>query len=252
MSSDEGAVVKRTRKTTAWVAVAQGKRVCSTGAPCRVLGCRLCCRTFGGLSGRGRSGKVDVRRLMSLGPELKFLETYQNFFVDSTIEVPATGQLNLIPQASNSTSRIGRKVVITSIKQQLQFTHTELNGDGCVIYGYVVLDRQCNGAAATPTDVFVLAGSAYCLLRPDQEDRFVILHKYMLESNPPLANVPFCRAVEWETECNIPIEFDSSVATGAITSIRSNNLFLIFGLHPTNADDAIKVDGVTRVTFRDD
>ena len=52
-------------------------------------------------------------------------------------------------------------------------------------------------------------------------------------------------------KCNIPIEFSST--TGALTEIKSNNLFLLAGCQggTDNSNGAIQMTGVVRIRFTD-
>lgn len=53
---------------------------------------------------------------------------------------------------------------------------------------------------------------------------------------------------EWYKKVDIPIEYDASVATGALTSIRSNNIFLVTA-HSNLADNTYIVSGSCRLRF---
>jgi len=54
-------------------------------------------------------------RYAGRGAELKFFDTSLSFLFDTTGEVPATGQLVLIPQGVTESTRVGRKCVIKSV-----------------------------------------------------------------------------------------------------------------------------------------
>ena len=49
---------------------------------------------------------------------------------------------------------------------------------------------------------------------------------------------------------NIDMEYDNSAATGAITTITSNNIFLLAGT-AGSSDDLISVGGTCRLRFTD-
>jgi len=55
-------------------------------------------------------------RFAGRGAELKFFDTATSFSIDTSPEVPATGQLVLIPQGVTESTRVGRKCVIRSIQ----------------------------------------------------------------------------------------------------------------------------------------
>lgn len=187
--------------------------------------------------------------------ELKFFDTGLSFSFDATGEVPASGQLTLIPQGITESTRLGRKCVIKSIELRAEISYvpaaSTIGSD--VVHLYVVLDKQCNGAAAAITDVMTSADFNNNLKNLDNSDRFVILKKFVVTLNSAAgAAAAFStntQMISWYKKCNIPIEFDNSAATGAITTIRSNNLFLIAGA--TIEDDKTTCTGIVRLRYED-
>lgn len=191
-------------------------------------------------------------RFAGPGAELKFFDTSLSFPVDATGEVPATGQLNLIPQGTTESQRIGRKCVIKSIQLRgiATFAPAAAATAADVVNLFVVLDKQCNGAAAAFTDVFVGSSANTSLRNMANSSRFVILKTYRWAFNPmsgaTTAYNNTTRTFDWYKRCNIPLEFSST--TGAIGEIRSNNIFL---LAQAVQDDLTTVTGVCRVRFSD-
>lgn len=185
--------------------------------------------------------------------ELKFFDTNLSFSVDSTSEVPATGQLNLIPQGVTESTRVGRKCTIKSIEVKFNSIMVPAAANGSdVVAIYLVLDKQCNGAAAAVTDVFAQAATTVAFMNLANSERFVIMKKWVYTHNAAAGTVgalaPSVKHFEYFRRCNIPIEFSST--TGAITEIKSNNLFLIAGTQG-QTDDLITVSGNVRVRFSD-
>lgn len=190
------------------------------------------------------------------GKELKYFDTALSFTFDTTGEVPATGQLLTIAQGVDENQRVGRKCVIKSI--QLRGSTVGVPAAAAsfatTVYLYVVLDKQCNGAAAAVTDVFTSADLSKAFRVLDNQDRFVILKKLRMRHVSQagvttaynVTNIPF----DFYKKCNIPIEYDNSVTTGAIGSIRSNNIFLIAGAD-SQSDDLVTLGGNCRVRFSD-
>lgn len=195
-------------------------------------------------------------RLAQRGNERKFFDTAISFSFDATGEVPATGQLTLIPQGVTESTRVGRKCVIKSIHIRGTFTFTPGATTSGVddVYLFVVLDKQCNGAAAAVTDVLTSNAMGQALTNLENSDRFVILKRFQqrLVSNAGVSTafsrdqVPF----EWYKKVNIPIEYDSSASTGALTTIRSNNIFLLAG-SGLIGDDVSTCDATCRLRFDD-
>jgi len=189
------------------------------------------------------------------GGELKFFDTTTAFALDATGEVPATGQLNLIPQGVTESTRVGRKCVLKSINIRWQAelvpgAATQQVASTCMII--LVLDKQCNGAAAAIGDVLTGTNIVTAQHNLSNSERFRVLKTWRWTMNigagvsAAWANV--VRQFQYYKKLNIPIEFSST--TGAITEIRSNNLFLLAGTGG-QSDDAINMSGLVRVRFSD-
>lgn len=205
---------------------------------------------------RANTGGKVVQRKPYYGRqsgELKFFDTAISFNVDSTGEVPSTGQLVLIPQGVTESTRVGRKCVITAIQGRLDLLFqpgANATATSTAVI-YVVLDKQANGAAAAATDVFTSTVLTQAMHNLSNSGRFVILKKLQYTFNPPAGASTALNNMlvhsEWYKKCNIPLEF--SGATGAITELRSNNIFLLASAYGT--DDLIAVAGNVRVRFSD-
>jgi len=189
------------------------------------------------------------------GGEDKFFDTSLNIPFDLTGEVPATGgQLNLIPQGVTESTRVGRKATIKSIQIRgvAQFVPAGAAAVASdVVYLYVVLDKQANGAAAAVTDVLTSATIPVGMINMANSERFTILKRFVMKlgSNAG-ATTAFgndSKSVEWYHKCNIPLEFSST--TGAITEIKSNNVFLLAG--SSYSDDVVTLAGTCRIRFSD-
>jgi len=204
------------------------------------------------IKGKSRTGGF-YRRYKGKGAELKFFDTALSFSFDATGEVPATGQLSLIPQGVTESTRVGRKCVIKSI----QIRGTAFNNDATVsdtdAYIYIVQDTQCNGAAAAVTDVLTSNNMGTALVNLENSERFRILRRIPLHlqtgAGVAAAFGDMSKQVNLYMKCNIPLEFDSSASTGAIGTIRSNNVFLLAGTSGT--DDKTAFAGTCRLRFSD-
>jgi len=197
-------------------------------------------------------------RYSGINAEQKFFDTALNWTIDSTAEVvPGGGQLNLIPQGVTESTRIGRKCNIKKISIKLRMSYqpaaaAEASGLTCIV---LVLDKQCNGAAATvsgATGVYTSTPIWEQFLNLANSGRFVILKKWMHSWNSTAgvstAYNPINKHMAWNKKCDIPLEFSST--TGALTEIRSNNLFLIAQSTP-GLDDLVSCTGVCRLRFSD-
>lgn len=190
------------------------------------------------------------------GQEQKFLDTTLSFTVDNTAEVPATGgQVNLIPQGVTESQRIGRKAFVKSIQLRARMIlDPAAAADSAVnVYMYLLLDKQANGGPATVANVFTNTDLSNGLLNLNNSGRFIILKKWIYDFNigagVTTAYNNVVKHIEFYKKCNIPIEFDST--TGAITEIRSNNVFLIAGSTGVGQDDTVTVSGQWRIRFTD-
>jgi len=198
----------------------------------------------------GRFGSRRARKQSGTKPELKFFDTANSFLFDLTGEVPATGQLALIPQGDTESTRDGRKAVIKSIQIRgiVTFAPGALGTAAAVAYMYLILDKQCNGAAAAITDVFTSNDMSTNLLQLNNSGRFRILKKWVWNLNSQAgvttAYNNVTRPVEFYKKCNIPMDWNSTA--GAITEIRSNNIFLMAG---STVDDVPAFVGNTRLRF---
>lgn len=196
----------------------------------------------------------------SLKQELKFLDNAVSFTVDATNEIPATGQLCAIAQGDGQSNRDGRKVIIKSIlvTGRAQLNPAAATTGTALSYVWLVQDTQANGAVATVADdntgIFTTAGAnaslaVRCLAN---SDRFKILKKWIIEQNSTagvsaaynVVNTP----INYYMKCHIPVEYDASAATGAIGTIRSNNVFLVSGTSGPS-DDQVDITATVRLRF---
>lgn len=190
----------------------------------------------------------------ALDIEKKFFDTNISFNIDATGEVPATGQLNLIPQGATDSTRVGRKCTLRSIQARILMQYVPgADTIGCTTtYVYCVLDTQANGAAAAATDVLTGTNFALAMINLANSERFRILKKWIFKFQAAAGvQAAFGRDeqnIEWYKKLNLPLEFSST--TGAITEIKSNNIFLLAG-SDTSTDDEVVCSGTVRVRFTD-
>lgn len=207
-----------------------------------------------GYYGRYTRGSAVARLRRGLDIEKKFFDTAISFNYDSTGEVPATGQLNLIPQGVTESTRVGRKCTVNSIQCRLNCIFTPgANTTGCTTqYLILVLDTQCNGAAAAVTDVFTSTTLSTAMINLANSERFKILKRWTFKLQAGAGvQTAFGQdqfQLEYYKKCRVPLEFSST--TGAITELKSNNLFFIAGTD-TETDDLVQCAGTVRLRFTD-
>ncbi len=150
-----------------------------------------------------------------------------------------SGTLNVIPQDVTEKTRVGRKVTIKSIMWRGAFSTTAIANGATVQNSEVVrviiyLDKQCNGATAAVTDILESANfQSYRNL--SNSNRFVTLmdKTFVVIPEPPCgtsaANDQGQRTTNktFYKKCNIKLEYDDSAQTGAIGTIRSNNIGML-------------------------
>lgn len=169
--------------------------------------------------------------------ELKFFDTYSG----AAVAVGAAGTitnncLNIIPQSDGQSGRVGRSVTVKAVYMKgfvnlaSQATAVAATDTMRVI---IYLDKQANGAAATAGNILaVLPGGAVDFLsfrNLENSARFQILaeKKFDITAMAGPAGVSTgAREISFNLakKCNIPITWDSTAATGALTTVRSNNI----------------------------
>lgn len=208
-------------------------------------------------NGRNRTsgfyGRYPVAGYRGRGAELKFFETSHNFTIPTVGAVPASGQLNLIPQGVTESTRVGRKCILKYIQGRwtLNLDPGAAADIATIVTIYVVLDKQCNGAAAAATAVFESANLGRSFRNLANSQRFRILKKIQYNLTPAAgATTAYNFAIKqcnFDIKCNIPLEFDAT--TGAITEIKSNNVFLL--VQTNGSDGLVTLEGTSRVRFSD-
>ncbi len=166
------------------------------------------------------------------GGELKFHDIDLN---DTLISLAATitDSVIKIAQGTTESTRVGRKCTIRNIGWKFEIL---LNGTAAaninavdVLRVILYLDRQCNGATATATEI--LESDDYQSFNNlSNKQRFYTLMDRTYDLNQTAAagngtandTAPRILSDSFYKKVNIPVEFSST--TGAITEIRSNNI----------------------------
>lgn len=144
-----------------------------------------------------------------------------------------------IPQGVGQKERIGRKCTIKSINwrfslQLPEVTQTQSPPNSTTFRVLLYLDTQCNGEAALITDILQY-NDFMSFNNLANKGRFrVLMDKFytlnygaMTEIQTTGYSTPrVFKNSSFFKKVNIPIEFDSSLDTGALSTIRSNNIGL--------------------------
>lgn len=156
--------------------------------------------------------------------------------VTPAVALATAGTFLQIAQGDQPYQRNGREIVVKRIM---------IRGDVTLIAGAVfteairlvlVQDMQANGAAPTVGTTFDTTGQTpniNSFNNLENSRRFKILaDKFYtmnaLTSNLATAANPMQRRISIMAKCNMPITYDASATTGALATIRSNNV-LMFG-----------------------
>ncbi len=187
--------------------------------------------------------------------ELKFFDRTvdSNGLSAAGIIIPTSGSLNIVVQGTDEVERIGRKIVIRSIMWRWLITVPQtLNPSDTTstVRLMLVLDKQCNGTIINPTDVTETA-NFQSFNNLVNKGRFRILMDRMITVNSTSGTdtaTGFGRASKpgsFYMKCAIPIEY--SQPTGAMTSIRSNNLTCL----AFDGEGHAILDSIVRCRFTD-
>ncbi len=164
------------------------------------------------------------------GGELKFFDLDLD---DATVANGGTitDSINKIAQGTTESTRIGRKCTIRSIGWRFEVTlpiDTTV-GLADVVRVIMYLDKQCNGATATVTDILESANfQSFNNLANKSRFRTLMDRTYAINVSAAAGNGTSNDAADSVIEdsffkkCNLALEFDATA--GAITEIRSNNI----------------------------
>ncbi len=192
------------------------------------------------------------------GREYKFHDELFSATMTTGGTILLNGSLNEIAQGIQESQRVGRKIVIKSVQMKAKYRlSTSTGATGNNLYRVIIFqDKQCNGATAVVLDLLEQADllSFYNLAN---SSRFRILLDETKVMNPSAGagngtandfNEVF-HFKEYSIPVNIPIEFDNSASTGAIATIRSNNIGLLVIMNEATED--VTIAATTRLRFSD-
>ncbi len=193
------------------------------------------------------------------GREYKFHDTLiSNTLFTQAGAVLTNGSLNEIPQGVEESQRIGRKVVVKSLQMKAKiFLANASNGATSQLYRVIIFqDKQANGAAAVVLDILEQA-STLSFRNLANSSRFKIWYDETKHINSTAAagngttNVfsENFRYLQLHIPMNVPLEFDNTAATGAIATIRSNNLGLLVMMQEAAED--VFIQTTIRLRFSD-
>jgi len=149
-----------------------------------------------------------------------------------------------IVQGLTDSTRIGTKVILKGYNLLLNV----LASSPGTMDSFVVLDRQCNGAAAAATDIWQGTGDLMSSnsLNPDNLGRFKILsHKRTVISS----TAPYKTVQHKLTRLDIPIQYDNN-GTPAVGDLTQNNI-LVFTQCEASSAIVLNATGSCTLTYTD-
>ncbi len=200
----------------------------------------------------GRSREAGFFGRFGRGGEAKFLDQDiddASIAANGTIFTNGSAEASLlrIAEGNGESQRIGRKITVRQINWR--FTIMLPEGDGLAnpknsttIRVILYLDKQANGAAATVTDILETDDwQSFNNLANSKRFRTLMDRTYDVM---PKAGGGNGTTSDWAEDrisdslykkVNIPIEYDNSAVTGALATIRSNNINMLI-LSDTSLD----------------
>lgn len=170
------------------------------------------------------------------GGEMKFLDTnIDDAIIAQNGTIQNAGTVNVIAQGTGESQRVGRKVTIKQLHWRYTITRPEnLSAadlsSGDIVRVIVYEDKQCNGTAATVTDILEdndyqsfrnLANSGRFSIIYDKTHDMNLLNGISEAGNSVSTSAVF-RSTQFHKTCHMPIEYNGT--DGTIAEIRSNNL----------------------------
>lgn len=186
-------------------------------------------------------------------PEVKMYDTTPTANVYNGGEYVVT--LNAMAQGTDYAERVGRKIEMTSCQVKLLMGSTtanlatistaQLGGDKYRVA--LVYDKQTNQAAPAYTDIYATSGSN-AMRNVNNLDRFDVL---WVEEFAVCTAGPNNWTLDKYVKFNLDTRFDQ--AGSGVTGVITGGLFLVVSaLNTTSGVTSALINGVTRVSYRDE
>lgn len=204
-----------------------------------------------------RTGGYYGRYNLSMGglsSEKKFWDVTKANATPATTGTILNASLNLIPQNTTESGRIGRKVLLKNIYihgMVILPTTNDENSTSDILRLIFYIDKQANGATATVADI--LTSTDFRSFRNlSNTERFVILKDKFYDINAmSQASVTaqttgdYAYHIKMYKKLDLPVEFSGT--TGAITEIKSNNI----GVLAISEGGVCQVGYMARIRYTD-
>lgn len=220
-------------------------------------------------AGRKRGALYDQRAVFSGRPQkrrytgrLKGPPLQEKKFIDISIAENALSNqleitnLTVIPQGDDESSRTGRRARIRKVQFKVhlkQDSNGTPNSNSSTNKFMLIQDTQTNGAQFVALDLLTSDG-IFGWNNLANSKRFKTLWQSTSSISGSMYGIvgaPDNGQVEQWITCNkaldVVIEYDASVTTGAIGSVRSNNLYFV-AMSSANADCLYRLEARIRFT----
>lgn len=198
--------------------------------------------------------------------ETKFVD------INGTLSASQNGtvlQLATIGQGTGQSERIGRKITLKSLGLHLDLNKGALHSasDPASVANHmgdrgrimIVIDTQTNGAVFSPSDLLQPIGAPAAVdidsfRNLDQASRFKVLYDKwhdinstsMMNSGGGYYTSSHKKTVNIYKKLATPMEYDDTINDGTITTIRTNNIYLVW---ITDKPNALECQFACRIRF---
>ncbi len=197
-------------------------------------------------NGRKRTRTVystaTTKRRAVRGPDTTERKFFDSTLGDVAVSASGTVQSSMveIPQGTTESERVGRKIRITSVHYRghitIPFNGSTGAGSNDIVRMILVQDKQVNGAAFSVLD-YLEASDHHSFRNLSNVNRFHTLYdrQFAIDAQSgggrgdntvftAVSRVPF----QFHKNVNIPIEYNNTATTGAVSTQTSNGLFWLF------------------------
>ncbi len=199
-------------------------------------------------------------RFSGKGAERKFLDTDLDASIGSITGIMESVNLNVIVQGNTESNRVGRKVVLKRVDCKGVITLPASVGSAStsdVVRIFLICDKQTNGGTFSGTDLWE-TDSIRAFRNLANSSRFQVLkaktYTFNAKGGSGRGSTDTLAFVEhtifWKMGVNLalPIEYDNSATTGAVSTQRSNSLWLVT---QSSSGGVVMTNSTARVRFID-
>lgn len=136
---------------------------------------------------------------------------------------------NLMQQGTGASNRLGNKITVTDIYVDC-FVYANASTGLDLARFTLVIDRQCNGANMSLSDLYLVSGSGKAVYSPFNPDkygtRFAVVRDKTVILSPSSGNPKFAYRWQWKIKCNMVVQYNAN--TGNISDVVRNAICFFF------------------------